>query len=180
MRTRIPLVLSTVACAVALTACQRDPSARDVPALDARARTPQVELQPGMPRPREQFRNPYEGDMQALADGRRLYHWFNCSGCHFHGGGGIGPPLMDDHWIYGSEPANVFSSVVEGRANGMPAYGRHIPEDQVWKIVAYVRSLSGLGPQLPAGASSDALQETPGEHLKTAPEPVQERLKEAQ
>ena len=34
--------------------------------------------------------------------GRRLYDAFNCVGCHAHGGGGIGPPLMDDKWIYGT------------------------------------------------------------------------------
>jgi cytochrome c oxidase cbb3-type subunit 3 len=26
----------------------------------------------------------------------------------------------------------------------MPSYGGHIPDDQIWKIAAYVRSLSGL------------------------------------
>jgi cytochrome c oxidase cbb3-type subunit 3 len=26
----------------------------------------------------------------------------------------------------------------------MPSFGGHIPDDQVWQLVAYVRSLSGL------------------------------------
>src|SRR5512138_1311544 len=47
--------------------------------------------------------NPYERNAQALADGKRLFDWFNCSGCHAQGGGSIGPALMDDQWIYGSE-----------------------------------------------------------------------------
>jgi cytochrome c oxidase cbb3-type subunit 3 len=51
---------------------------------------------------------------------------------------------MDSEWIYGSDPQNIHDTVVEGRPNGMPSYGGHIPDDQIWKIAAYVRSLSGL------------------------------------
>ena len=67
----------------------------------------------------------------------------NCVGCHFHGGGGIGPPLMDEKWIYGSDPLQIFSTIVEGRPNGMPSFRGKLNDDQVWKIAAYVRSLSG-------------------------------------
>lgn len=89
------------------------------------------------------MRNPYEGNRQALADGERLYHWYNCSGCHFAGGGGIGPPLMDDDWIYGGEPQNIFNTIMEGRPNGMPSYRGLLPQEAAWQVVAYVRSLSG-------------------------------------
>jgi cytochrome c oxidase cbb3-type subunit 3 len=51
---------------------------------------------------------------------------------------------MDDEWIYGSSSANVYWTIVEGRPQGMPAFGGRIPEDEVWRIAAYVRSLSGL------------------------------------
>ena len=55
-----------------------------------------------------------------------------------------GPALMDDEWLYGSEPAqHLRRRIVQGRPNGMPSFGGHIPEDQVWQIVAYVRSMSG-------------------------------------
>jgi cytochrome c oxidase cbb3-type subunit 3 len=88
-------------------------------------------------------RNPYEGDGTALAEGQRLYTWFNCAGCHGgKGGGGIGPPLADDDWIYGGEPQNIFQTIVQGRPNGMPAFGRQVPAEQIWKIVAFVRTLS--------------------------------------
>src|SRR6266545_1116448 len=36
----------------------------------------------------------YEGNAYAISEGQRLYHAFNCVGCHSHGGGGIGPALM--------------------------------------------------------------------------------------
>ena len=67
----------------------------------------------------------------------------NCVGCHFHGGGGIGPPLMDEKWIYGSDPSQIFATIVESRPNGMPSFRGKLNDDQVWKIAAYVRSLSG-------------------------------------
>src|SRR3954470_6229544 len=28
-----------------------------------------------------------------VSEGKRLYHWMNCVGCHNEGGGGIGPAL---------------------------------------------------------------------------------------
>lgn len=86
--------------------------------------------------------NPHEGDEQAFATGTRLYQWFNCGGCHFEGGGGIGPPLMDDDWIYGGAPPQIFSSIASGRPNGMPAYGDMLTTEQIWQIELFVASLS--------------------------------------
>jgi cytochrome c oxidase cbb3-type subunit 3 len=76
-------------------------------------------------------------------EGKRLFTQYNCSGCHFNGGGGIGPALMDAQWIYGDQPENIYSTIVEGRPNGMPSFRQKIPDNQVWELVAYVRSLSG-------------------------------------
>ena len=104
----------------------------------------QVELQPGPAVPARRVANPYSGNAHAIGEGKKLYSQFNCSGCHANGGGAIGPPLMDDEWIYGSAAENIFSTVIEGRPQGMPAYGGRIPDYQLWQLVAYVRSLSGL------------------------------------
>jgi cytochrome c oxidase cbb3-type subunit 3 len=87
--------------------------------------------------------SPYEENAYAVAQGKHLYRWYNCNGCHSMGGGGIGPPLMDSEWKYGSDPASIFATIMQGRPEGMPSFGGHIPEDQVWQIVAYVRSMSG-------------------------------------
>jgi cytochrome c oxidase cbb3-type subunit 3 len=102
--------------------------------------------------------SPYVENAYAIAEGMRLYTWFNCSGCHAHGGGAIGPPLMDDTWIYGSDPANIFDTIVEGRPNGMPSFAGKIPNYQIWQITAYVRSLSGLVPKNAAPGRRDAMQ----------------------
>lgn len=105
------------------------------------------------------FRNPYADNVD---DGRRFYMAFNCHGCHgVLGGGGIGPPFVGESFIYGVEPENVYQSIVQGRPEGMPAFGGRIPEHVVWQIVAYVRSLSPVAgqkerrPSPGAGSESD-------------------------
>ncbi len=88
--------------------------------------------------------NPFEGNVHAIAEGKKLFGQFNCAGCHANGGGAIGPALMDDDWIYGSTAETIFAVIAEGRPQGMPTYGGRIPEYQMWQIVAYVRSMSDL------------------------------------
>jgi cytochrome c oxidase cbb3-type subunit 3 len=86
--------------------------------------------------------NPYTGDRSATGEGRQLFVRFNCSGCHGgRAGGGMGPSLRDVDWIYGSTDAQVFSSIAEGRGHGMPAWGVKLNEDQIWKLVAYIKTL---------------------------------------
>lgn len=86
--------------------------------------------------------NPYNGDPVALVEGRRLFVWYNCAGCHGgRGGGGMGPSLRDPDWRYGSSDAHIFASIAEGRGQGMPAWGTRVPEEQIWKIVAYIKSM---------------------------------------
>ena len=85
--------------------------------------------------------NPLEDNAYAMTEGQRLYEWYNCSGCHARGGGGIGPPLMADVWRYGKDPGNIYTSIVEGRPNGMPSWRAKMPEYQVWQIVTYVQTL---------------------------------------
>jgi cytochrome c oxidase cbb3-type subunit III len=103
----------------------------------------QVTLRPGgVTTPLTTSVNPLGSGPQVIKEGQRLYNWMNCGGCHFEGGGGIGPPLMDDDWIYGGSPAQIFDSIVNGRANGMPAYGDRLAADEVWRIVAFVETLN--------------------------------------
>jgi cytochrome c oxidase cbb3-type subunit 3 len=100
-----------------------------------------------------------------VSEGKRLYHWFNCSGCHANGGGDIGPPLMDDSWLYGAEPGNIYASILEGRPNGMPSFRGKIPDAQVWQLVAYVRSLSGNVPAHARPSRNDDISAKPPETM---------------
>ncbi|MBI4512483.1 MAG: c-type cytochrome, partial [Gemmatimonadetes bacterium] len=68
--------------------------------------------------------NPYTGNPEQTAEGRKLYLKWNCYGCHgTQGGGGIGKPLNDTDWAYGGDDAAVFETILEGRSGGMPKFG---------------------------------------------------------
>ena len=102
----------------------------------------------------------YQGNPQAIAEGERLYTWYNCVGCHFHGAGGMGPALMDQQWIYGGSLDQIHATLVQGRPNGMPSWAGKIPDDDLWKIAAYVKSMSA--PNTAVG---------PGQVMPTPPPP---------
>ena len=92
--------------------------------------------------PAEPITNPFAADLTALADGRRFFAQYNCAGCHGdHGGGGMGPSLRDDVWLYGSNHAQIANSIAEGRAYGMPAWGAWLSKTQIWQITAYIKSM---------------------------------------
>ena len=86
--------------------------------------------------------NPFADDRTATGEGRKLFVRFNCSGCHGgRAGGGMGPSLRDVDWIYGNSDAQIFSSIAQGRAHGMPSWQTRLTADQTWKLVAYIKSL---------------------------------------
>lgn len=77
-----------------------------------------------------------------MTEGRQLFVYFNCSGCHGgRAGGGMGPSLRDEDWLYGNKDAQIFSSIAEGRAHGMPSWHKQLTPDQTWKLVSYIKSL---------------------------------------
>lgn len=161
-------VVCSLALCPGLISCGRDeprPMTVVAPGVPGTAavRTTEFEAGPGLPS--ISVRNPHEGNASAIEQGRRYFNWFNCTGCHGgQGGGGIGPPFADNDWIYGGEPAQIFESVVKGRPNGMPSFGRQIPDSQLWMIVAYVRSLS---PGSEGGESQESGPAEGGEHDRT-------------
>lgn len=156
-------------------ACEREQRRFDEPAaasapVDSVRLTPQ---QPGALTPVAPTKAPYSENAYALNEGKRLYSAYNCEGCHFLGGGGMGPALMDDKWIYGSDPANIFETVVEGRPNGMPSFGSKIPRYQIWQLVSYVRSMSGLVKSDIAPNRNDSMQARPAEAMTKQEHPKQ-------
>jgi cytochrome c oxidase cbb3-type subunit 3 len=76
----------------------------------------------------------------------------------------MGPALMDDVWIYGSDFVNVAASIRDGRPNGMPSFGRVLPPVQIYELAAYVRSLGGFVPTSAAPSRNDSLQAHPAEN----------------
>jgi len=141
-------LLTVAALSLALVACDREerhsrakPLGENVPAGPA----PGLLYAGGQPSagPVDPRAALYEKNAPALAEGQRLFSWMNCVGCHAHGGGGMGPPLMDNQWRYGGSIPQIAATIVEGRPNGMPSFRGKLTDDQVWKLAAYVSSLSG-------------------------------------
>lgn len=89
------------------------------------------------------LRNPFEGNREAIATGARIFVAYNCVDCHgADGSGAMGPSFQDGRWRFGGSPSEVFESIYQGRPEGMPAWGGRISEEQIWMLVAYVRSLT--------------------------------------
>lgn len=86
--------------------------------------------------------NPFAGSAEAIKAGEKIFDE-KCMDCH--GGdatGGAGPDLTDDKWIYGGSDADVFTTISRGRKGGMPSWGGQLKDDEIWKAIAYVRSLA--------------------------------------
>lgn len=89
------------------------------------------------------LRNPFEGNRDAIATGARIFVAYNCVDCHgADGSGAMGPSFQDGRWRFGGSAGEVFESIYQGRPEGMPAWGGRISEEQIWMLVAYVRSLT--------------------------------------
>lgn len=170
-------VSCTVAAGLALAGCPRETRKfHSLPADNARPEPVRlVSLQPGAAQPKRAAGGPYEGNAWGISQGERLYEQYNCVGCHFHGGGGIGPPLMDEQWIYGGSGQNIHDTIVQGRPNGMPSYGGHIPDDQIWMITAYVRTLSGQVAKPERPTRNDELFPHPSEQAMPGKTPKPEK-----
>src|SRR5690349_8368020 len=147
--------------ALALSACDREehqdrgkPVGETVPAGES-----SDTIFPGnsAPPPLDVRAKLYDNNANAISMGQTLYMQMNCVGCHSHGGGGMGPPLMDDQWRYGGRIDQIATTIAEGRPNGMPAWRGKLTEDQIWDLAAYVRSLSGLPSKDAVGSRTEGM-----------------------
>jgi cytochrome c oxidase cbb3-type subunit 3 len=81
---------------------------------------------------------------EAMKTGARLFSTY-CSTCHgsdARGARGF-PNLRDDDWLWGGEPDQIKTTILNGRIAVMPAWGQALGEDGVVQVAEYVRSLSG-------------------------------------
>jgi cytochrome c oxidase cbb3-type subunit 3 len=148
MSSRFPIEWPGMALLLVLSGCHKggsgmvaapDPGVGKVPGVIDTALTPGVGRSLTTMDPRA---TQYYDNAEAVTTGKRLFAQYNCSGCHSNGGGGMGPSLMDDEWIYGGRLEQIHQTLVEGRPNGMPAWGGKVPDAQLWQLSAYVRSMS--------------------------------------
>lgn len=129
--------------------------------------------------PKGKLANPYK-DTQAdvVAQGQAFFRNYSCSGCHGgNGGGGMCPPLTNDTWVYGGDDDTLFRLITLGsdelQKNGytrighesvvgpMPPFGSIIKSsDDIWKILAFVRSYYHGDPAYKFGAPKAAAEPT--------------------
>ncbi len=171
---RLTTGVATAIVLMSLTACRREERPfQTLPAKVTRTQpVTEVPLHPGgAPPPPTGQESPFRDNAWGISEGKRLFSAYNCVGCHANGGGGMGPALMDDRWIYGSEGANIYETIVEGRPNGMPSFRNKIPDQQVWMIVAYVQSMSGNAPMDVLPSRSDHMRYSTPENARRAEVP---------
>lgn len=86
-------------------------------------------------------KNPFAGKPEAIKEGEKVFD-DKCSECHMDGTGGAGPNLTDDEWTYGGSDAEVFETISHGRKGGMPSWKRELGDDNIWKVIAFIRSIA--------------------------------------
>jgi mono/diheme cytochrome c family protein len=154
------------------------PAAAAAPAPAAAPAGPAVDYTKILPKdlidktPKGKLVNPYKDSQEDIvADGSKIFQGYACSGCHGGGaGGGMCPPLTNDVWVYGGDDDTLFRLVTLGsidlQASGgytrigreavvgpMPPFGAIIKSaDDLWRILAFVRSKYGGDPAYKFGA----------------------------
>ena len=43
--------------------------------------------------------------------------------------------VSDGNFIYGGNPESLYLTIVQGRPNGMPAWGSVLPSETIWVLV---------------------------------------------
>ncbi|WP_029036747.1 cbb3-type cytochrome c oxidase N-terminal domain-containing protein [Salinimicrobium xinjiangense] len=92
-----------------------------------------------------------------LETGKALYNT-NCMACHAaDGGGGIGPNLVDEHWILGGSIQDVFHTISEGgrAGKGMVAWKSILKPTEIQQVSSYILSLQGSTPANPKAPEGD-------------------------
>jgi cytochrome c oxidase cbb3-type subunit 3 len=111
---------------------------------------------------------PFETNAYQLNQGKRLYDWFNCKGCHANGGGMSGPALTDGWWRYGPDPVTIFNTLRDGRPDGMPAFGDKLTTDQLWQLTGYIRAVGSYQKYTAFPSRNDEMHARPSENRAPA------------
>jgi cytochrome c len=95
--------------------------------------------------------NPFEGDLNAIAAGKKLFEQ-HCAECHGSSAeGSKKAPSLRAEEVHTATPGTLFWILTNGVVRrGMPVWSK-LPEPQRWQIVSFLKSLdasSGV-PQIP-------------------------------
>ena len=97
----------------------------------------------GAPSSSAQTTNPYSGNAQAAAGGKKMYAQ-NCSQCHGNNLQGIGPaPSLTTASVKKAAPGELFWFITNGDLiKGMPSWSQ-LPKQQRWQIVTFLELTNG-------------------------------------
>lgn len=98
-----------------------------------------------VPAQQAEVRNPVAGNAQAIEQGQQLFR-LSCASCHGLNAKGVrGPDLTTGQWTRGGTDGQLFGVIMNGvPGTDMPgARGDNVTEEQVWALIAYLRTLSG-------------------------------------
>ncbi len=100
-------------------------------------------------------KNPYIGNEEAIAKGKKVYQLYSCAQCHGpEAKGQVGPGIVGPDYKYPKDATNkgMFETVWHGTNGGMGAKGvglmdptdpkNGITPDELLKVIAWVRSMS--------------------------------------
>ncbi len=98
-------------------------------------------------------------DRQAAERGSRIFSdrggCYDCHASDGHGDSAIGGPnLMDNIWLYGGSPKQIFDSIAYGRAGYCPAWVGKLSPAKIRETALYVYALSH--PPRPSSANPSA------------------------
>ncbi|MGH6749261.1 MAG: c-type cytochrome [Methyloceanibacter sp.] len=120
-----------------------DKGAGEAPTPERLLQVPITHIIPGNINVTPNIKNPVADDSDAVNRGMKYFDNFNCSGCHAaNGAGGMGPALSNHSFKFGSDRANIYLTIAQGRPTGMPAWGTLLPSSVIWDLVAYIGSIS--------------------------------------
>jgi cytochrome c oxidase cbb3-type subunit 3 len=78
-------------------------------------------------------------DPKIIDEGAHLFGQ-NCTHyCHGKEGGASRAPKLRGRNL---DPGYAYTRITNGTPNGMPAFGQTMPQETIWKLVAYVVSIS--------------------------------------
>jgi mono/diheme cytochrome c family protein len=90
--------------------------------------------------------NPFAGNAQAIAEGKKNFEGICAGYCHATESSsrpGQCPSLFDCEWKSGSSDADIFRITSDGvPKTQMIGFKGRLPDEMLWKIIAYVRSAS--------------------------------------
>ena len=92
------------------------------------------------------LKNPFANDPGAVEVGRLTFRG-SCALCHgIQAGGGRGPDLTLGTYSAGDTDADLYKVIAGGVAGTeMPAFAANLESDDLWRLVAYLRSIAGRG-----------------------------------